>query len=106
MNVIFKLETSNMSNRPENFKKLRQVVIHVTFDQRFLLGAHGRLQSFGIGSKGVRPLLVCRLFAPLSRYPVAYRHMGKAQKKTGKGRLDKYYKLAKCVLQTPNRLPI
>jgi hypothetical protein len=23
--------------------------------------------------------------------------MGKAQKKTGKGRLDKYYKLAKCV---------
>lgn len=24
--------------------------------------------------------------------------MGKVQKKTGKGRLDKYYKLAKCVL--------
>jgi hypothetical protein len=23
--------------------------------------------------------------------------MGKGQKKTGKGRLDKYYKLAKCV---------
>jgi hypothetical protein len=24
--------------------------------------------------------------------------MGKGQKKTGKGRLDKYYKLAKCVV--------
>lgn len=26
--------------------------------------------------------------------------MGKAQKKTGKGRLDKYYKLAKCVISS------
>ena len=25
--------------------------------------------------------------------------MAKSQKKTGKGRLDKYYKLAKCVYQ-------
>jgi len=28
--------------------------------------------------------------------------MGKAQKKTGKGRLDKYYKLAKYVLYITN----
>ena len=28
--------------------------------------------------------------------------MGKAQKKTGKGRLDKYYKLAKYVLRILN----
>lgn len=29
--------------------------------------------------------------------------MGKGQKKTGKGRLDKYYKLAKCVMLPDDR---
>jgi predicted transcriptional regulator len=32
--------------------------------------------------------------------------MGKAQKKTGKGRLDKYYKLAKYVLYIADYLVV
>jgi hypothetical protein len=44
------------------------------------------------------PIFWCRIYLNTLYIEILQRSMGKSQKKTGKGRLDKYYKLAKFVV--------
>jgi hypothetical protein len=64
----------------------------------------GRVEISGVREEGSDMLLddqvrSAAVSGPNSRCSRSRLEMGKAPKKTGKGRLDKYYKLAKCVKQ-------